>query len=229
MDVLLGEFMPKLYIMGDSTAAKKDDKSRPETGWGECFDKYLSSGWTLDNRAVNGRSTRLVLSNGDFFHVLEDLNAGDAVLIQYGHNESKEDEERHTEPWTSFRDNLKFMAASIRKKNADVYFLTPIARRHFVSGSLVDTHGDYVKAMKAEAEESSVPLVDMTSATEKLLSEAGDENSKEFFMNFGPGLYENYPDGLSDDTHLRPKGAEAVALLTAKALSEYKPSFLLLS
>ena len=38
----MGGMMPRLFIFGDSTAAAKEDKARPETGWGECFSRYLS-------------------------------------------------------------------------------------------------------------------------------------------------------------------------------------------
>lgn len=222
----MGGMMPRLFIFGDSTAAAKEDKVRPETGWGECFSRYLSPSWTLDNRAVNGRSTRLVLSNGDFFRALSDSAEGDAALIQYGHNESKMDEERHTDPWTSFKDNLTYMAIALEKRGVSVYFLTPIARRCFKDGILMDTHGDYPEAMKETAKKLSIPLADMTKATMDMLREAGEDASKEFFMNFAPAIYENYPEGDEDNTHLRPKGAEAVASLVYSLLSQYEPPFL---
>ncbi len=218
--------MPVLFIFGDSTAAIKTEDSRPETGWGECFSKYLADGWILDNRAINGRSTKLVLSNGDFFNALECAKEGDAALIQYGHNESKPDAERHTEPWTSFKDNLKFMALSLKKKGVAVYFLTPIARRNFIDGVLEDTHGDYPKAMKEASRELGIPLVDMTSMSMDLLRSAGEMKSRDFFMNFGPGIYGNYPEGKDDNTHLRPEGAEKIASLAYSGLSEFKPAFL---
>ena len=110
--------MNRVFILGDSTAAPKEEAARPETGWGECFSPFLDSSWVLENRAVNGRSTKLALSNGDFFNALASCCEGDAALIQYGHNESKPDEERHTEPWTSFKDNLTYMANAFRKKGA---------------------------------------------------------------------------------------------------------------
>lgn len=223
----MGDMMPRLFIFGDSTAAAKEDKARPETGWGECFSRYLSPSWILDNRAVNGRSTRLVLSNGDFFRALSDSAEGDAALIQYGHNESKMDEERHTDPWTSFKDNLTYMAASLGKRGVSVYFLTPIARRCFKDGILVDTHGDYPDAMKETAKELSIPLIDMTKATMDMIRETGEEESREYFMNFAPAIYENYPEGDEDNTHLRPKGAEAVASLVYSLLRQYEPPFLI--
>ena len=218
--------MPRLFIFGDSTAAIKSDDARPETGWGECFAPYLSPHWILDNRAVNGRSTRQVLQNGEFFRALSIAAASDAALIQYGHNESKPDAERHTEPWTDFVDNLSLMADSLHSKGVAVFFLTPISRRRFSDGILLDTHGDYPLAMKEAGRRLSVPVLDVTDATMKLLSELGEEKSRELFMNFDSGLYPNYPDGDDDNTHLRPYGAKTIAKIIADLLAEYKPHFL---
>ena len=57
----------------------------------------------------------------------------------------------------------------------------------------------------------------------------GEEESKDYFMNFGPGLYENYPEGNEDDTHLRPEGAEWVASLIFDVLSMLpeRPEFII--
>lgn len=219
--------MPTLFLLGDSTCAVKRAEARPETGWGECFRPYLADGWTLDNRAVNGRSTRQFLLEGNFSEVEDALRPGDAVLLQFGHNEPKPEPWRHTEPWTTYQDNLRLMTASIRKRGATPYFATSIARRRFTivrdTMTLQDTHGDYPKAMEAVAKEMEVPCIDMTSATMRWLSCAGDEGSKRFFMNFPAGRYPNYPDGKADDTHLRPEGAEKVAEMIAERLAKLTP------
>ncbi|WP_431293603.1 hypothetical protein [Pedobacter sp. P26] len=48
----------KLYIIGDSTAANKEEKAYPETGWGMALQSYFKTDVTVDNRALNGRSTK---------------------------------------------------------------------------------------------------------------------------------------------------------------------------
>lgn len=224
--------MPTLFLLGDSTCADKRAEARPETGWGECFHPYLADDWALDNRAVNGRSTLQFLLEGNFQAVEDVLRSGDAVLLQFGHNEPKPEPWRHTEPWMTYQDNLRSMVTSIRNHGAMPYFVTSIARRRFlpVDGTLVlqDTHGDYPVAMQAVAQDLQVPCVDMTSATMRWLSGVGDEASKRFFMNFPAGLYQNYPDGKADDTHLRPEGAAKVAEMIAERLAKLtpKPEFL---
>ena len=46
------------------------------------------------------------------------------------------------------------------------------------------------------------------------------------FMNFPAGMYENYPEGKQDNTHLRPEGAAWIASLIADGLKPYAPPFL---
>ena len=73
--------------------------------------------------------------------------------------------------------------------------------------------------MKYAASIAGVDCVDMTIPTMLGIVEKGEETSKEYFMNFAPGLYENYPEGDEDNTHLRPAGAEWVASIVYEKLS----------
>ena len=45
----------KIFIAGDSTAAIKETKAYPETGWGIPFVYFWDSPVTVVNRATNGR------------------------------------------------------------------------------------------------------------------------------------------------------------------------------
>ena len=83
--------MPKLFLLGDSTCAIKEECARPETGWGECFSKYLNPSFELCNMAKNGRSTEMIIHEGIFFDCFEACSSGDYVIIQFGHNETKKE------------------------------------------------------------------------------------------------------------------------------------------
>lgn len=206
--------MNTIFILGDSTAAIKKESARPETGWGESFNKYIKSGWRLDNRAINGRSTKDVISRGEFSDILRNVLPGDIALIQYGHNDEKlGDKSRGTSAWHEFIVNLVYMAQELHKKGVKVVFLTPIARRTFKDGKLIDTHGDWPAAMKAAANQCGVPCIDMTIPTMVEIASMGEEESRKYFMNFPAGIYDNYPDGDDDNTHLRKEGADWIAEL----------------
>ena len=207
--------MNKLFLLGDSTCAKKETLVQPETGWGECFSPYLKEGWCLVNLAKNGRSTEMILREGIFLDCYYALSPGDYVMIQFGHNESKKEEYRHTEPLTSFKENLKYITYYLQKRGAKVIFISPIARRNFISGHMVDTHLDYPLAMEGLAKELNIPFIEMSQRTLNFLDKIGEEESLKYFMNFPPNTYPNYPNGNRDNTHLRVEGAELIASMIA--------------
>ena len=214
-------------LLGDSTCAAKRPDARPETGWGEMLPRFVMEGWTVDNRAINGLATKDMIARGIFQEALDCLSSGDIVLLQFGHNDSKaEDPSRYSAPWTEYIVNLVYITSRIKAKGALPVIITSIARRRFSEGLIIDTHGDYPLAMKEAGRRLSVPVLDVTDATMKLLSELGEEKSRELFMNFDSGLYPNYPDGDDDNTHLRPYGAKTIAKIIADLLVEYKPPFL---
>ena len=108
-----------LYLAGDSTMAQKLAERRPETGWGEALQQYFDIDQVrVDNRARNGRSTRSFIAEGRWQAILDDLRAGDYVIIQFGHNdESKEKGDRYTVP-EQFKANLTRFVQDVRGKHA---------------------------------------------------------------------------------------------------------------
>ena len=65
-----------LYIIGDSTAANKLPTASPETGWGMDLQPFFTEDVRVDNRAVNGRSTKSFINekNGkEIFSILGTL------------------------------------------------------------------------------------------------------------------------------------------------------------
>src|SRR5215471_16652605 len=96
----------KIFIAGDSTAANKEVRAYPETGWGMPISYFFDSTVTVDNRAKNGRSTKTFISEGLWQGLINDVQPGDYVLIQFGHNdESKEKTDRYTTP-EEYKNNL---------------------------------------------------------------------------------------------------------------------------
>lgn len=82
--------MPQtLYIAGDSTAAAKDASQKPMAGWGEYLHHFVTPSLRIDNRAVNGRSTKSFLEEGRWAAIEGKLRDGDIAMIQFGHNDEK--------------------------------------------------------------------------------------------------------------------------------------------
>ena len=86
-----------IFIIGDSTAAQKDlSTGSPERGWGMALQDYFTDPIVVDNHAVNGRSSLSFYNEGRWAKVLEKLQPGDYVIIQFGHNDEKPSVDRHT-------------------------------------------------------------------------------------------------------------------------------------
>ena len=90
-----------IFMVGDSTMADKDPKAEPERGWGQALQALFDDTVKVSNHAVNGRSSKSFLDEGRWEIVLRSLQSDDYVIIQFGHNDQKPDEARHTDPLTT--------------------------------------------------------------------------------------------------------------------------------
>ena len=192
-----------VYIAGDSTAANKTADKRPETGWGEMLQQYFDPAKVVvDNRAMNGRSTKTFISEGRWQAIIDKLKKGDWVFVQFGHNdESKEKGERYTPP-DAYRANLIRFIGDVRGKNANIVLMTPVMRRKFdKDGKFQDTHGEYPDIVRSVAKEQKVPLIDMHRTSEAVLVKYGPDGSRKLFLQLKPGENANYPKGIEDNTH----------------------------
>jgi lysophospholipase L1-like esterase len=213
-----------VFLAGDSTMAAKRAEKRPETGWGEFLQTHLDEGKVcVDNHAMNGRSTRTFISEGRWQAILDKLRAGDYVFIQFGHNDSsKEKLDRYTPP-EDYRANLLRFVGEVRARKATPVLLTPVMRRRFdKDGRTQDSHGVYPDIVRRIAAEQKVALIDMHRKSEKVLVRYGVEESKKLFLQLAAGEHANYPQGVNDNTHFSPLGAEIMAALAAEGIRERK-------
>ncbi len=96
--------------------------------------------------------------------------------------------------------------------------MTPICRRMWRDGKLLESHGDYPDVIRTLAAQRNVPLIDMYEKSLEYVRELGDEASKKLYLHFEKDLYPAFPNGNADDTHTQRAGAEAYARMTAEAL-----------
>lgn len=202
-----------IYTIGDSTMANKKPEVYPETGWCQVLNQYFDETVTVKNHAVNGRSSKSFIDEGRWQAVLDSLQPGDFVFIQFGHNDEKiQDSTRYTTPFGTYSENLEQFVNETRENGANPILFTSIVRRKFdENGKLTDTHGDYPLATRQVAQKLNVPLIDLQKITEKWVNELGDEPSKAMFLWTEPN--EKFPEGRKDDTHLCEKGANEIARL----------------
>jgi lysophospholipase L1-like esterase len=224
--VTLCSFLPQskkmnIWMMGDSTMSIKAKDKYPETGWGVPFAKLFKSHVTIHNRAKNGRSTKSFIHEGLWADIYQELQEGDYVFIQFGHNDEKVDKPKTGPSIDEYKSNLSLFVEKVRAKKATPILLSPIARRSFVEGKLVDTHGEYPNAAQQVADSLNVAFIDMTTKTFQLLQEKGEQKSIALFLHLPPNST-NYPNGVVDNTHLNNHGATVIAKMVAKALKNQK-------
>ena len=215
---------PTLFLAGDSTMADKPDLTLPERGWGQLFRELVRPPLRVENRALNGRSTKSFRDEGHWRDLLASLVPGDWVVIQFGHNDEKTaDPTRFTEPDGEFRANLERFVRETRARGGHPVLATPIVRRRFdAAGGFVDSHGEYPRVVRAVAAEEDVPLLEMENVTRALVLEFGAEGSRALYLHYEPGEHPALPDGLHDDTHLSPLGARRIAELAAREMARVR-------
>ena len=239
-----------IFIIGDSTAANKDiSKGQVERGWGMMFQNCFNKEYIIvDNHALNGRSSLSFINEGEWDKVLVKIKPGDFVIIQFGHNDEKSDESRHTDPGSTFDFNLAKYCNETRNLGGIPILMNCVVRRNFAksggkveddealrnttyadgakveeSDYLVDTHGDYRLAPIKVARELNVHFVDANQITHQLEQGLGVEGSKKLHMWFLPGEEPSEPLGKQDNTHYNKYGGQIVANLLADALCEEIP------
>lgn len=199
----------KIILLGDSTLQYNNCKTYPQTGWGQVLPLFFQPEVVILNFGKNGRSTKSFLKEGLFNIALKHVDPGDYVFIQFGHNDQKQVEERYTEPFTTYKDNLRKMVQDVRKRQGVPILLTSIYRRYFDDEGhiLENVHGAYPMAMRELGKEEGVIVFDLCTKTKNALNILGPVKSKKYFMHLPPNEYFNFPNGLIDNTHLVYQGA----------------------
>lgn len=216
---------PTIFMIGDSTMANKPDPVdiNPERGWGQLLPEFFTEDLLIENHAVNGRSSLSFILEGRWDEVSQKLKPGDYVIIQFGHNDQKQNSpNRYTVPFSSYYNNLAKFVKESRLKDATPIIASSIVRRKFNEyGTLEDTHGQYPAAARTVASDFEVPFIDMQYLTESVVRDMGVEKSKDIYLHLAPGTYDNFPEGKTDDTHLSPFGARLYASLFIKELKQF--------
>ena len=239
---------PVVYIIGDSTAAEKNNPfGNPERGWGMMLQGCFTEDVIVSNHAVNGRSSKSFRDEGRWKKVLESLKPGDYVIIQFGHNDSKPDVERHTDPNTTLAENLECYALETKAKEAVPILMSPVARRCFYktpdkiiddeklrtvaygdeqtnSDTVVDTHGAYRWVAQRVAQKLKACYIDANAITSQIEQRHGVIGSRKLHVWLKPGECTSIPQGRKDNTHYNIYGAFVVANALAEAIGNQVPA-----
>ncbi len=212
--------LPTLFIAGDSTAANGAEGAR---GWGGQLAKFFDPAKVrVDNRARGGRSSRTYITEGLWDSLASELQPGDVVLIQFGHNDggpvndsqrargslpglgddtqeieneqTHEHETVHTYGWY-----MRKMIADTRDRGAIPIVLSLTVRNVWDGDRVERGSGRYGAWARELAKREDVPFIDLTNLIADDYEQLGPEAVAKLFPR--------------DHTHTGDEGAQLNARL----------------
>ena len=198
-----------IYICGDSTV--EDHRNEPLGSWGLVLPAFVCKGWTTANFAKSGLAMKTFEEEGRLERVLEHLEKGDWVMIQFGHNDQKIKGEEAENGYTR---RLGEWIDRIRKKGAHPVLVTPVERRGFHPAhgtQFGKSLAKYAEAVKAVAAAKGVPCVDLNDASYRMHAKMGVKGSRAIQCN---------NRGKIDNTHHNIYGAYEMARIVAAGLAK---------
>jgi lysophospholipase L1-like esterase len=232
----------RIFIVGDSTASPFNDPYYiPRFGFGTKVQDYLNpKKAAVVNLAVSGRSSKNFITDSgsgkNYTLLKENIRKGDYLLIAFGHNDEKLEDERYTNPngnkdeAGSFQNSLYENYVKLAQDAGAVPVLvTPIVRLnkdgkyegnsvHVTKGSSEFSGGDYPQAIRDLGSEIKVTVVDQTENTKALYEKIGGE-AKKFHAQTGS------KEGSLDTTHLNAYGASVIAKMLVEDLAKKDKAF----
>lgn len=161
----------KIVLVGDSTTAVQG-------GWGPrfCAD-HVSSFAACVNLARGGRSSYSYRAEGSWALAEAEMRAAGytatSVLIQFGHNDQPGKPGRSTDLQEEFPQNLRRYVQDARALGARPVLVTPLTRRQFRDGRLIDDLAPWAAAVRTVARELDVPLLDLHARSMALVQAMG--------------------------------------------------------
>lgn len=234
--------LPRIFVAGDSTAAAGDGVD--QVGWATPFAEFFDAEKVdLRNKARGGRSSRTFISEGHWGRMMLEVESGDLVLIQFGHNDggainrepegSKlplrargslpglgEESEAIDNVVTgkhevvyTFGHYIRKMVTDVRAKGARPVLLSLTARNLWEDGRLERGSGKYGYWTYLLAKELDVPFIDVTNPVVDRLEPYGSKDALDVF----------YP---KDFVHTGPAGALIHAETVVAGLKGLRPNLI---
>jgi lysophospholipase L1-like esterase len=213
MHVIKGD-PTEIVLVGDSTVA-------PQGGWGPGFCAVMTQNVTCIDDALNGRSSKSFIDEGAWQRALD--KRGDYYFIQFGHNDEKPDAARHTDPETTFADNLRRYIHDVQAVGAEAVIVSPLARRTFRDGSAPRNEDlrEYANAARRVAEQEGVTFVDLLSMSNSMLSKMTQEQADAFNAAAHSDQVAENGKSQPDRTHLNAEGQRVFGRMVADNVSRW--------
>jgi lysophospholipase L1-like esterase len=222
LDIAKADDLPTVFLAGDSTVT--DQPREPTTSWGQMLTRFFKPDIAVANHAESGETLKSFITGLRLDKILSQIRKGDYLLIQFGHNDMKQNwPQTYVEPFSTHKQYLKVLIAEARLRGAYPVLITPMQRHNFDGLKVRNTLGDFPESVRQTAKEEKVPLIDLTLMSVAFYEALGPEKS---WLAFSGGR---------DATHHSAYGAyelakcvaegirKAVPSLAAHLVSDYKP------
>lgn len=204
--------IPTIYLAGDSTVQSYNASYYPQAGWGQVIYEYFTSDVKFVNKAIAGRSSKNFVEQGRLDEILNVIQEGDYLFIQFGHNDATiTNEDRYAAPYTTYKEYLAKYIDGARAKGAIPVLITPVARLNYKNYTYVNDFPDYCTAMKQVAMEKNCAIIDLMTKSLNYYSTLSYNEVFKFYMVSSNG---------TDYTHFTEKGAREIAKLVSQGVKE---------
>ncbi|MGQ7868248.1 GDSL-type esterase/lipase family protein [Sunxiuqinia sp. sy24] len=224
---------PTGYIIGDSTVKNgRGDGADGLWGWGDPLAQYFdTTKIRVENHALGGTSSRTFRTQGLWDEVLRNLQAGDYVLIQFGHNDADpvNDDFRTRGTFEGISDKMEEIdnlltgehkvvhtygwyirqyIIDAKERGAIPVVLSPIPRNRWVNGEVVRNDATYGEWAREVATFEEVEFIDLNEKMALAMEAVGEDSvtGNYFFKH--------------DQTHTSAQGAVFAASLVVEGLNE---------
>ncbi|WP_121740264.1 GDSL-type esterase/lipase family protein [Streptomyces sp. E1N211] len=209
-----------IFVLGDSVPAPRTDEEAPMAGWGQKIEGLLTGPVDVANYARSAMTTRKYFTER-FPAMLNRMKRGDIVLIGFGGVDHMISNGMRYVPVPEYQELLRLFARYIHAEGGVPVLVTPCARYAFApTGEVVNTRGEYPRAMLEVAAELGAPVIDLTGRTMELWAQIGPTRLRQYFAWVDAGEHPLHPDGQIDSSHLNHEGAAQVARVVVSGLCE---------
>ncbi|MBW8845774.1 MAG: rhamnogalacturonan acetylesterase [Burkholderiales bacterium] len=201
--------VPTVFLLGDSTVA--DQGGEPYASWGQMLTALFKPTVAVANHAESGETLRDSLARRRIDKILSVLQPGDTVLLQFGHNDQKQQKDGSGNA-DSYKAELRTHAERILARGGVPVIVSSMERRNFdADGHLKPSLTEYADAAHAVAQAMKLAFIDLNAMSQQFYAALGPERSKAAHP-------EN--NGKLDNTHHDNYGAMQLARFVALGLRD---------
>lgn len=201
--------LPTVFLLGDSTVA--DQSGEPYASWGQMLTALFKPSVAVANHAESGETFRDSLARRRIDKILSVLQPGDTVLMQFGHNDQKQQKDGSGNA-ESYKAELRTHAERILARGGVPVVVSSMERRNFdAQGKLKPSLTEYADSARAVAQDMKLAFIDLNAMSQQVYAALGPERSQ---------AAHPLNNGKLDNTHHNNYGAMQLARLVALGLRE---------